>query len=61
MKFVVCWLLGEVGKKLDFMMQELNREANTLGSKAVAIEMTKTSLALKVNIEKMREQVQNME
>lgn len=52
---------GEVGKKLNFMMQELNREANTLGSKAVAIEMTKTSLALKVNIEKMREQVQNME
>ena len=52
---------GEVGKKLDFMMQELNREANTLGSKAVAIEMTQTSLALKVNIEKMREQVQNLE
>ena len=52
---------GEVGKKLDFMMQELNREANTLGSKAAAIEMTQTSLALKVNIEKMREQVQNLE
>lgn len=51
----------EVGKKLDFLMQELNREANTLGSKAVAIEMTQTSLALKVNIEKMREQIQNLE
>ena len=52
---------GEVGKKLDFLMQELNREANTLGSKAAAIEMTKTSLALKLNIEKMREQIQNLE
>lgn len=52
---------GEVGKKLDFLMQELNREANTLGSKAAAIEMTRTSLILKVNIEKMREQVQNLE
>ncbi len=51
---------GEVGKKLDFMMQELNREANTLGSKAAAIEMTQTSLSLKVTIEKMREQVQNL-
>lgn len=52
---------GEVGKKLDFMVQELNREANTLGSKAAAIEMTKTSLLLKINIEKIREQVQNLE
>lgn len=52
---------GEVGKKLDFLMQELNREANTFGSKAAAIEMTRTSLALKVNIEKMREQIQNLE
>lgn len=51
----------EAGKKLDFLMQELNREANTLGSKAAAIEMTQTSLALKVNIEKMREQIQNLE
>lgn len=51
----------EVGKKLDFMMQELNREANTLGSKAVAIDMTQTSLALKVVIEKMREQIQNLQ
>ena len=52
---------GEVGKKLDFMIQELNREANTLGSKAAAIEMTQTSLILKINIEKIREQVQNLE
>lgn len=52
---------NEVGKKLDFMMQELNREANTLGSKAVAIDMAQTSLALKVVIEKMREQIQNLQ
>lgn len=52
---------GEVGKKMDFMIQELNREANTLGSKAAAIEMTQTSLILKINIEKIREQVQNLE
>lgn len=52
---------GEVGKRLDFLVQELNREANTLGSKAAAIEMTQTSLTLKINIEKIREQVQNLE
>ena len=52
---------GEVGKKLDFMAQELNREANTLGSKAASIEMTQTALTLKVNIEKIREQIQNLE
>lgn len=52
---------SEVGKKLDFMVQELNREANTLGSKAVAIDMTQASLKLKVVIEKMREQVQNLQ
>ena len=52
---------GEVGKRLDFLVQELNREANTLGSKAVAIEMTQTSLTLKINIEKIREQLQNLE
>lgn len=57
----VLALGNEVGKKLDFMMQELNREANTLGSKAVAIDMTQTSLKLKVVIEKMREQVQNLQ
>ena len=52
---------GPVGRRLDFLMQELNREANTLGSKAVAIEMTNASLDLKLNIEKMREQIQNIE
>lgn len=46
---------------MDFMIQELNREANTLGSKAASIEMTDTSLNLKINIEKMREQTQNLE
>lgn len=52
---------GAVGRKLDFLMQELNREANTLGSKASAIEMTNVSLALKLTIEQMREQIQNLE
>lgn len=52
---------GEIGKKLDFLIQELNREANTIGSKAASIEMTQTSLTLKINIEKMREQIQNLE
>ena len=52
---------GAVGKRLDFLMQELNREANTLGSKASAIEQTKASLELKLLIEQMREQVQNLE
>lgn len=52
---------GEVGKQLDFLVQELNREANTLGSKAAAIEMTRTSLILKINIEKIKEQIQNLE
>ena len=51
----------EVGKRLDFLVQELNREANTLGSKASSIEMTQTSLTLKINIEKIREQAQNLE
>ena len=51
---------GSVGRKLDFLMQELNREANTLGSKAAAIEMTDTSLTLKLAIEQMREQIQNL-
>ena len=52
---------GPVGRKLDFMAQEMNREANTLGSKAAAIEMTNASLALKVTIDQMREQIQNLE
>ncbi len=52
---------GAVGKRLDFLMQELHREANTLGSKSVAVETSRTSLELKVLIEQMREQVQNIE
>lgn len=52
---------GSVGKKLDFLMQEMNREANTLGSKSVAIETTQISMQLKVLIEQMREQIQNLE
>ena len=52
---------GGVGKRLDFLMQELNREANTLGSKAIAAESTQASVGLKVLIEQMREQVQNIE
>ena len=52
---------GGVGKRLDFIMQELNREANTLGSKAVAIELADASIELKLLIEQMREQIQNLE
>jgi len=52
---------GVVGKRLDFLMQEMNREANTLGSKSASIETTKVSMALKVLIEQMREQIQNIE
>ncbi len=50
-----------VGRRLDFLMQELNREANTLGSKSVDTETTRASVDLKVLIEQMREQVQNIE
>ncbi len=52
---------GQVGKRLDFMMQELNREANTIGSKAALKELADASMALKLLIEQMREQVQNLE
>ncbi len=52
---------GEVGKRLDFLMQELQREANTLGSKSAALEMTNLSVEMKVAVEQMREQVQNIE
>ncbi|MFN3565899.1 MAG: YicC/YloC family endoribonuclease [Burkholderiaceae bacterium] len=52
---------GAVGRRLDFLMQELNREANTLGSKASAIEMTNAAVELKILIEQMREQIQNLE
>jgi uncharacterized protein (TIGR00255 family) len=52
---------GAVGKRLDFLIQELNREANTLGSKSVHEDCTNTALELKLLIEQMREQVQNLE
>jgi uncharacterized protein (TIGR00255 family) len=67
----LCAHIGEVkrildadsaaGKRLDFLMQELNREANTLGSKSVSAEVSQVSIALKVLIEQMREQIQNIE
>ena len=52
---------GAVGKRLDFLMQELNREANTLGSKAADVSVTQVSMELKLLIEQMREQIQNIE
>ena len=52
---------GEIGKRLDFLIQELHREANTLGSKSAALELTRISVDMKVLIEQMREQVQNLE
>lgn len=52
---------GPIGRKLDFLMQELNREANTLGSKSMAVSTTQVAVDLKVLIEQMREQVQNIE
>lgn len=50
-----------VGKKIDFLMQEFNREVNTLGSKAIAVEISKSAVELKVLIEQIREQIQNIE
>ena len=50
-----------IGRRLDFLMQELNREANTLGSKSIAGVTTQASVELKVLIEQMREQIQNIE
>ena len=52
---------GELGKRLEFLIQELQREANTLGSKSAALELTNLSVEMKVAIEQMREQVQNIE
>ena len=52
---------GEIGKRLDFLIQELHREANTLGSKSAALELTRIGVDMKVLIEQMREQVQNIE
>ncbi|WP_460234330.1 YicC/YloC family endoribonuclease [Aurantivibrio plasticivorans] len=50
-----------IGRRLDFLMQELNREANTLSSKSVAVDTTQTAIELKILIEQMREQIQNIE
>lgn len=52
---------GAIGRRLDFLMQELNREANTLSSKAIVVESTNSAVELKVLIEQMREQIQNIE
>jgi len=52
---------GAVGRKLDFMMQELNRESNTLASKSINVDVTNSAIELKVLIEQMREQIQNLE
>jgi uncharacterized protein (TIGR00255 family) len=52
---------GAVGKRLDFLMQELHREANTLGSKSVDAEVSRSAMEIKLLIEQMREQVQNIE
>ena len=50
-----------IGRRLDFMMQELNREANTLSSKSITTGITQAAVDLKVLIEQMREQIQNIE
>ena len=60
------WLVSggkneSVGKRLDFLIQELHREANTLGSKSATMELTRISVDMKVLIEQLREQVQNLE
>ncbi|MEE9330585.1 MAG: DUF1732 domain-containing protein, partial [Parvularculaceae bacterium] len=52
---------GPIGRKLDFLTQEFNREANTLCSKAQSIELRQLGLSLKTTIDQMREQIQNME
>jgi uncharacterized protein (TIGR00255 family) len=52
---------GEVGKRLDFLIQELQREANTFGSKSSALELSNIAVEMKVLVEQLREQVQNLE
>jgi uncharacterized protein (TIGR00255 family) len=52
---------GAIGRRLDFMMQEFNRESNTLGSKSISTDITQSSVEMKVLIEQMREQIQNIE
>ena len=59
--YEICELNGEVGKKLDFLVQEFNREANTVCSKSNDIVITDNALKLKCEIEKIREQIQNIE
>ena len=57
-----CWLKGgATGRKLDFLIQEFNREANTIGSKCSDIEIARYVVDIKAEIEKIREQVQNIE
>jgi len=52
---------GVIGRKLDFLMQEMNREANTIGSKGSDVEQARTVVELKSQLEKIREQIQNIE
>ena len=52
---------GQKGRRLDFLMQELNREANTLSSKSIVVETTRSAVEIKVLVEQMREQIQNIE
>ena len=52
---------GAIGRQLDFLCQEFNREANTLCSKSADVELTRTGLSLKAAIEQLREQAQNIE
>ena len=61
MKEIIGSSTGADGKKLDFLVQEMNREANTIGSKANDIEITNLMLQIKAEVEKIREQVQNIE
>ena len=61
MKAIIASAKGPEGKKLDFLVQEMNREANTIGSKANDIEVTNLMLMVKAEVEKIREQVQNIE
>ena len=56
-----CTGSGPIGKRLDFLLQELNREANTLGSKAAIVDLSRSAVELKLLIEQIREQVQNLE
>ncbi|MGK2954021.1 MAG: endoribonuclease YicC domain-containing protein, partial [Thiobacillus sp.] len=52
---------GPIGKRMDFLLQEFNREANTIGSKAAALDMTHAAIDLKMLVEQIREQTQNIE